>query len=91
MSGLVSTPRLNNWLLFHVMSNAQVSSGVSEKHLSVVLLGSLEGVSCLCQELVCCIIFLGMVQHLAQQPSRLCPCKVSRVIPWDVSVPAREI
>lgn len=54
-----------------------------------VPLGSLESLSCLCQELVCCIIFPGMIQHLAQQPSRLCPCKVSRVIPWDVAVPGR--
>lgn len=56
-----------------------------------VLLGSLEGLSCLCQELVCWIIFPGMIQHLAQQPARLCPCKVSRVIPWDVAVPGRGI
>lgn len=32
-----------------------------------------------------------MIQHLAQQPSRLCPCKVSRVIPWDMAVPGRGV
>lgn len=55
-----------------------------------VLLGSLEALLYLCQVLVFCIIFPGMIQHLAQQPSRLCPCKDFRAILWHAAALERE-
>lgn len=88
---LVSTPTLNICLLFHVMSNAQVIQWCLWETFVSVFCWVSQSLSCLCQELVCSIIFPGMIQHLAQQPSRLCPCKVSRVIPWVVAVPGRGV
>lgn len=79
MSGLgASASRLNNWLRFPMFRYPVVSL---RNVCQSVLLGSLEGLSYLCQVLVCCIIFPGMIQHFAQQPSRLALVKTPELFP----------